>query len=128
MSRLGRNFRRAAAQVPTLVQRAINTLRKYGTAAHYWDFGISQEKLAFRRNLLLQTDTLATQSVTVAARQCVLSFYGIGTLTLSGVSTAGPLVGTGASDRVSLTFTPTAGSLTLTVSGSVLQAQLEYAP
>lgn len=36
MSRLGRNFRRAAAQVPTLVQRAINTLRKYGTDAHVW--------------------------------------------------------------------------------------------
>jgi hypothetical protein len=35
------------------------------------------------------------------------------------------LVGTGASNRVSLTFTPTAGSLTLTVSGSVTNAQLE---
>lgn len=31
----------------TMLQRAINTLRKYGTAAHYWDFGISQEKLAY---------------------------------------------------------------------------------
>jgi hypothetical protein len=34
-------------------------------------------------------------------------------------------VGTGASNRVSLTFTPTAASLTLTVAGSVTLAQLE---
>lgn len=75
-------------------------------------------------NMLLNTDTLATQSVTVTAVAHTLSFYGTGTITLSGASTAGPLVGTGASDRVSLTFTPSAGSLTLTVSGSVTQAQL----
>ena len=48
MSRLGRNFRqRGPAQQRTLIQRAISLLRKYGTAAHYWDFGISQEKLAY---------------------------------------------------------------------------------
>src|SRR5690606_1100042 len=52
-------------------------------------------------------------------------FTGTGTVTLSGASTAGPLVGTGANNRVTLTFTPTAGSLTLTVSGSVTLAQLE---
>jgi len=78
-----------------------------------------------RRNMLLATETLATQSVTVTAAARTLSFYGTGTITLSGASTAGPLVGTGASNRVSLTFTPTAGSLTLTVTGSVTQAQLE---
>jgi len=78
-----------------------------------------------RRNLLLATDTLATQSLTVTAVSHILSFTGTGTITLSGVSTAGPLVGTGVSNRVSLTFTPTAGSLTLTVSGSVTLAQLE---
>lgn len=81
--------------------------------------------LSARKNWLVGTETLATQSVTVTATQCVLSFYGTGTITLSGVSTAGPLVGTGATDRVSLAFTPTAGVLTLTVSGSVTQAQLE---
>lgn len=78
-----------------------------------------------RRNLLLATATLSTQSVTVRAVAHTLAFTGTGTVTLSGVSTAGPLVGTGASDRVTLTFTPTAGSLTLTVSGSVTIAQLE---
>jgi hypothetical protein len=78
-----------------------------------------------RQNLLLNSATLSTQSVTSAATAYTLSFYGAGTVTLSGTSTAGPLVGTGANARVSLTFTPTAGTLTLTVSGSVTSANLE---
>jgi hypothetical protein len=78
-----------------------------------------------RTNLLLNSATLSTQSVTVAAAANTLSFYGTGTVTLTGVSTAGPLVGTGANDRVSLTFTPIVGVLVLTVSGSVTNAQLE---
>ena len=78
-----------------------------------------------RRNLLLATDTMATQSITVAAVAHTLAFTGTGTVTLTGASAAGPLVGTGASNRVSLTFTPTAASLTLTVVGSVTLAQLE---
>lgn len=77
------------------------------------------------RNLLDGSDALETQSVTVTAVAHTLSFRGTGTVTLSGVSTAGPLVGTGADDIVTLTFTPTAGSLTLTVSGTVEEAQLE---
>jgi hypothetical protein len=76
-------------------------------------------------NLLLNNSALSTQSVTVTAVAHTLSFWGTGTVTLSGVSTAGPLVGTGAANRVSLTFTPTAGSLTLTVAGTVSIAQLE---
>ena len=76
-------------------------------------------------NLLLNSAALATQSVTVTAQSYMLSFYGTGTVTLSGASTAGPLTGTGAAQRVSLTFTPTAGTLTLTVTGSVVNAQLE---
>ena len=79
-----------------------------------------------RINVLLNSATLGTQSVAVTAQAYTLSFYGTGTVTLSGVSTAGPLVGTGAfPTRVALTFTPTAGTLTLTVTGSVLNAQLE---
>jgi hypothetical protein len=80
-----------------------------------------------RSNLLLNSGTLSTQSVTVTAVAHTLSFTGTGTITLSGTSTAGPLVGTGTGEvnRVSLTFTPTAGSLTLTVSGTVTNAQLE---
>jgi hypothetical protein len=77
-----------------------------------------------RTNLLLNSATLGTQSVTVTAVAHTLSFYGTGTITRSGVST-GALVGTGATQRVSVTFTPTAGSLTCTVTGSVTNAQLE---
>ena len=78
-----------------------------------------------RTNLFLNSATGGTQSVTVAAVAHTLSFRGTGTVTLTGTSTAGPLVGSGASTRVTLTFTPTAGSLTLTVSGSVTNVQLE---
>lgn len=80
-----------------------------------------------RTNLLLNSGTLATQDVTVTAVPHTLSFTGTGTITLSGVSTDGPLVGTGTGEnnRVSLTFTPTAGTLTHTVTGTVTNAQLE---
>jgi hypothetical protein len=78
-----------------------------------------------RINELVATATMATQNVTVTNAQRTLSFTGTGTVTLSGVSTAGPLVGTGVSNRVSLTFTPTAGTLTLTVTGSVTLSQLQ---
>jgi LysM repeat protein len=82
-----------------------------------------------RTNLLLNSGTLSTQNVTVTAVAHTLHFTGTGTITLSGASTAGPLVGTGTGEnnRVSLTFTPTAGTLTLTVSGTVTNAQLESA-
>jgi hypothetical protein len=80
-----------------------------------------------RTNLLLNSDTLATQSVTVTAVPHTLHFTGTGTVTLTGASTAGPLVGTGTGEqnRVSLTFTPTAGTLLVTVTGTVTNADLE---
>ena len=78
-----------------------------------------------RTNLLLNSAVLGTQSVTVPASVQALSFYGTGTITLSGAF-AGSLIGTGPyPSRASLIFTPTAGVLTLTVTGSVLNAQLE---
>ena len=78
-----------------------------------------------RSNLLLNSATLSTQVVTVAATAHTLSFYGTGTIVLSGAST-GTVVGTGAYPaRATLTFTPTVGVLTLTVTGSVTMAQLE---
>jgi hypothetical protein len=77
-------------------------------------------------NLFANSALPVTQSVTVTAQAYTLSFYGTGTITLSGASTAGPLVGTGdVPDRVSLTFTPTAGSLTMTLSGEIVQPRLE---
>jgi len=78
-----------------------------------------------RTNLFLNSASPATQSITVTAQAYTLSFYGTGTITLSGASTAGPLVGTGANNRVTLTFTPSAASLTLTLSGTVTYPQLE---
>lgn len=78
-----------------------------------------------RTNLLTNSTTLTGQSVAVTAQAYTLSFYGTGTVTLSGAAT-GTLVGTGAfPHRVSLTLTPTTGTLTLAVTGSVLNAQLE---
>ena len=78
-----------------------------------------------RTNLFLNSATGSTQSITVTAAAHTLSFRGTGTITLTGTSTAGPLVGTGVNNRVTLTFTPTAGSLTLTVTGSCTNVQLE---
>jgi primosomal replication protein N len=78
-----------------------------------------------RTNLLLNSAVLATQTRTVTAVAHTLSFYGTGTVVLSGAHSA-TVVGTGAyPSRRTLTFTPTSGSLTLTVTGTVESAQLE---
>lgn len=77
-----------------------------------------------RTNLFLNSDTLSTQSVTSAATQYALSFYGTGTVTLSGNAT-GTLVGTGVNERVSLVVTATAGTITATVTGTVEKGQIE---
>lgn len=76
------------------------------------------------RNLLAGTTTLATQNVTTVAGDYTLSFSGTGSVALSGTVTDN-LAGTGANDRVQKTVTATAGTLTLTVTGSVTSAQLE---
>lgn len=75
-------------------------------------------------NSLIDGSNLATQSVTVTAQNYTLSFYGTGNIVLSGAHSA-TLAGAGDMQRVTLTFTPSAGSLTLTVSGTVKWAQLE---
>ena len=78
-----------------------------------------------RTNLLLNSAVLNTQVVTTTATAHTLSFYGTGTIVLSGAST-GTVVGTGAyPTRTTLTFTPIVGVLTVTVTGSVTMAQLE---
>jgi hypothetical protein len=121
-------FQDAAGTVPvtTLGQPVGRILDKSDNGNHLVQTGdASRPTWQARSNLLLATTTLATQSVTTLAATYTLSFFGDGTITLSGTSTAGPLVGTGATDRVTLTFTATAGSLTLTVSGTVTDAQLE---
>lgn len=77
-----------------------------------------------RTNLVYPSATATTQVRAVTAVVHTLSFYGTGTVTLSGAF-SGSLVGTGENNRVTLTFTPTAGNLTLTVEGSVTDWQLE---
>ena len=77
-----------------------------------------------RTNLVFPSDIATTQVRAVTAQLYTISFYGTGSVTLSGAY-SGTLNGTGANNRVSLTFTPTAGNLTLTVSGSVINWQLE---
>lgn len=82
-----------------------------------------------RINLMLNSDilgtNLSTQSVTVTAQSYTISFYGTGTITLSGAAIQ-VVTGTGAyPSRRTLTFTPTAGVLVCTVVGTVQYAQLE---
>lgn len=77
-----------------------------------------------RTNLVYPSDIATTQVRAVTEVLHTLSFYGTGTVTLSGAF-SGSLVGTGANNRVTLSFTPTAGNLTLTVSGTVTDWQLE---
>ncbi|MGO7279376.1 hypothetical protein ACCT18_29435 [Rhizobium ruizarguesonis] len=79
---------------------------------------------SWTNNYLVGTATLATQNVAVKNVPYTLSFFGTGSVTLSGAF-AGVLNGTGVANRVTLTFTPVAGTLTLTVAGSVTNAQLE---
>lgn len=76
-------------------------------------------------NSLINAAPLLTQNVTVSAVPHTLSFYGSGTITLSGASVA-TVVGTGAyPNRRTITFTPIAGVLICTVVGAVQFAQLE---
>jgi hypothetical protein len=76
-----------------------------------------------RTNLVLNSATVATQTISVTAVPHTISFYGSGTITLSGTHTA-TIVGTGTTRNI-LTFTPTAGNLVLTVSGTCTNGQLE---
>ena len=77
-----------------------------------------------RTNLLLNSATFVTQTVTVTGNPHTISFTGTGTIVITGTG-SGTLVGTGAANRVSLSFTTTAGSLILTGTGTVTLAQLE---
>lgn len=82
---------------------------------------------ASRSNLLAFSAAPSGQTVTVTNVPHVLSFYGPGTVTLSGAH-ADTLDGNGAyPTRTSLVFTPAAGDLTLSFAGTVENAQLEAA-
>ncbi len=82
-----------------------------------------------RTNLFLNATidgaNLATQNVAVSAIAYTISFYGTGTITLSGAHVA-TINGSGAfPTRTTLTFTPSAGTLTCTVTGTVQYANIE---
>ncbi len=79
-----------------------------------------------RTNLLLNSASLTNQDVTVTAAEHWLHFTGTGNISLSGTHTD-TLNGTGSGEtnRVYQQFTPSAGTLTLTVSGTVENVQLE---
>jgi hypothetical protein len=76
-----------------------------------------------RTNSLLNSATVANQTINVTAVPHTISFYGSGTITLSGTHSA-TVVGLGTA-RKTYTFTPTAGNLVLTVSGTCTMGQLE---
>lgn len=93
------------------------------------DYSTGSNKLLVesqRTNLIYPSETPANQVIAVSANtNYVLSFYGTGTISLSGVYT-GSLVGTSSTTRVSLSIPiTTAGNLILTISGPVNKAQLE---
>ena len=76
-----------------------------------------------RTNLLLNSETVATQTIASLAQVYTLSFYGTGTITISGTHSA-TVVGTGTT-RKTYTFTAILGALVLTVSGTCTNGQLE---
>lgn len=76
-------------------------------------------------NLVLNNSTLSTQSITVSnATEYTFSFYGTGTVVLSGAHTE-TLVGSGVYVRKVVTFSTTTTSLAITVTGSCTHGQLE---
>lgn len=100
------------------------------TESHVWngvDWGAARLRAESeaRENLFLNNLVPATQIITLTAVAHTLQFEGAGTVTLTGASTAGPLVGTAGNDIVSLTFTPTAGAVTFALSGDVRLPQVE---
>jgi hypothetical protein len=78
-----------------------------------------------RANLYLQSGSPANQTITVAnGTAYTVSFYGTGTLTLSGAATQ-TMNGTGANVRTSYTFTASTTSLVIAVSGTVTYPNVE---
>ena len=83
-----------------------------------------------RTNLCLNSNVGATQTVTVTATTYTVSFYGTGAVTLSNTG-SGTFAGTVVSGtdvypaRVQFSFLAAAGSLTLTIGGTVSFVQLE---
>lgn len=141
---LALNFTTAVTDARVATARAANTATRFNSSGVIelvnanlprYDFNpvtnLCQGQLieAARTNLFLNSlidgTSLATQSLTLSAVAYTLSFYGSGSVTISGGHSA---VVAGAGDfpaRKTYSFTPTAGSSTFTVSGDVKFAQIE---
>lgn len=114
-------------EVGTMVTAAVNELR-----TNCWEpstgryLGVLIEPA--RTNLLLNSATLSTQSVSVTGGYSyILSFWGTGSITMSGSAT-GTLTGTATypNKRVFVPLLPLiTGTITFTVSGTVQYAQFE---
>lgn len=116
-------FQDSAGTTPvTAVEQPVGRiLDKSGRGNHATQVTTTKRPIYSRRvNELLATTTLATQSVTTRAASYRLVFSGAGSVTLSG--TASGVYGAGTHS-----ITCTAGSLTLTVSGTVQDASLTLA-
>lgn len=86
--------------------------------------GLRIENASTRINTIAAAPT-AAEDITVTAVAHTISFYGTGSVVLSGAHSA-TVTGAGAFPaRTSLTFTPSAGTLTLTPSGDVQHLQVE---
>ena len=109
---------------------ATGTLQTAGTNVARFDYdpatllprGLLLEGQA--TNLFLNSQAAATQGIAVTAQAYTVSFYGSGSITLSGAY-SGTLTGTNSTTLATLTFTPTAGTVTCTPSGSALNVQVE---
>ncbi len=86
---------------------------------------IEEARINLFLNSLLNGTNLSTQGVPTVATPYALSFYGTGTDTLSGTAVA-TVNGSGAyPTRTTSVFTPSAGTLTNTITGTVQYAQIE---
>ncbi len=106
-----------------LVASPSHTLRMTHDPSNLARLGLLLENA--RGNLFAASAAPANQTVTVTAAPHVLSFYGAGSIALSGAHT-GTLTGSGAYPaRRHLAFTPAAGQLTLALTGQIQAPQLE---
>ena len=116
----GTLFQDSAGTTPvTAVEQPVGRiLDKSGNGNHaFQSTSASRPVLSARVNKLLATATLATQSVTTRATAHTLRFEGAGSVTLTGTAIGVYTAGTHS-------ITTTAGTLTLTVLGSVTSADL----
>lgn len=112
-------FQDAAGTTPAVLESPVGKQLDLSGRGNHRSQATSANRplLSARYNLLLGTAALATQSITTVATSYTLFFTGSGTVTLSGAFSGGFAAGTN-------TFTATAGTLTVTVAGSVLTADI----